>query len=45
MPRYERVLSPVQTFAPFFVMRNINASLRVMNKEHAMPPERWLQAS
>ena len=45
MPRYERVFSPVQTFAQFFVMRYLNASLRVMSREHGMPSERWLQAS
>ena len=37
MPRYERVFSPVQTFAQFFVMRSLNASLRVMSREHGMP--------
>ena len=45
MPRYERVFSPAQTFAHFFVMRYLNASSRVMSREHDMPSERWLQAS
>jgi len=45
MPRYERVYSPVQTFVYFFVTRYMNASLRVMSREHGMPSERWLQAS
>jgi len=42
---YERVFSPVQTFVHFFVMRYLNASLRVMSREHGMPSERPLQAS
>ena len=45
MPRYERVFSPFQTFAHFFMMRYLNASLRVMSREHDMPSKRWLQAS
>jgi len=32
MPRYERVFSLVQTFAYFFVMRYLNASLWVMSR-------------
>jgi len=44
MPRHERVFTPVQTFAHFFVMRYLNA-LRVRSREHGMPSERWLQAS
>jgi hypothetical protein len=38
MPRYERVFSPVQTFAHFFVMS-------YLSREHGMPSERWLHAS
>jgi len=45
IPRYERVLSSGQTFVHFFVMRYLNASLWVMNREHGMPSESWLQAS
>jgi len=45
MPRYERVFSPVKTFAHFFVMRYLNASLRVTSRQHDMPSERWLQIS
>ena len=36
MPRHERVFSPVQTFAHFFMMRYLNASLRAMSREHGM---------
>jgi len=39
MPRYERVFSPVQTFAHFFVMSYLNTSLRVISREHDMPSE------
>jgi hypothetical protein len=45
MPRYERVFSLVQTFAHFFVMRYLNASLRMMSRDYGMPSERWLQVS
>jgi len=44
MPSYERVFSLVQTFAHFFVMRHLNASLRVISREHGMPSDMWLQA-
>jgi len=44
MPRYETAFLTVQTFAYFFVMMYLNASLRVMSREHGMHSERWLQA-
>ena len=39
MPRYERVFSPVQTFAHFFVMWYLNAPLGATSREHGMPSE------